>query len=109
MSMYHVTICSVLLYLIVDIHEINIIYNLHTKKFKMCWVKLQRVTKNILLLLDVDLVLCIIINKKTGGFFSYNLNILISLFFFSHTELIFSKYTSMLTKMTKVPQGKIYY
>ena len=52
MSMYHVTICSVLLYLIVDIHEINIIFNLRTKIFKMCSVKLQRVTKNILLLLD---------------------------------------------------------
>ena len=52
MSMYHVTICSVLLYLIVDIHEINIIFNLRTKLFKMCSVKLQRVTKNILLLLD---------------------------------------------------------
>ena len=49
MSMYHVTICSVLLYLIV---EINIIYNLCTKIFIMRWVKLQRVTKNILLLLD---------------------------------------------------------
>ena len=46
MSMYHVTICSVLLYLI------NIVYNLHTNIFKMCSVKLQRVTKNILLLLD---------------------------------------------------------
>ena len=52
MSMYHVTISSVLLYLIVDIHEINIIYNLRTKIFKMRCVKLQRVTKNILLLLD---------------------------------------------------------
>ena len=51
-ALYHVTICSVLLYLIVDIHEINIIYNLRTKIFKMCLVKLQRVTKNILLLLD---------------------------------------------------------
>ena len=53
MSMYHVTICSVLLYLIVHMHEINIIiYNLRTKIFKMCSVKQQRVTKNILLLLD---------------------------------------------------------
>ena len=52
MSMYHVTICSLLLYLIVDIHEIKIIYNLPTKYFKMCSVKLQRVTKNILLFLD---------------------------------------------------------
>ena len=52
MSLYHVTICSVLLYLIVYIHEINIIYNLCTKILKMRWVKLQRVMKNILLLLD---------------------------------------------------------
>ena len=43
MSMYHVTICSVLLYLIVNIHEIT---------YKMRWVKLQRVMKNILHLLD---------------------------------------------------------
>ena len=49
MSMYHVTICSVLLYLIVYIHEINFIYNLRTKILKLRWVKLQRVTK---LLLD---------------------------------------------------------
>ena len=44
--MYHVTICNVLLYLIVDIHQINIVYNVHTKILKMCSVKLQRVTKN---------------------------------------------------------------